>query len=249
MGPSTRTISGTLTSAPIWLVPRTDSQRVYVLEQTSGTLAWIDTTSTAGPDPLTESAISVPSAVKMVYDGNKNRLYIPGGSAATIVDVSQTAPSTIATIPITVVPPGSRAAGDPCQTTSVTTLNTVDVAALPDGSRAYVGTYYEDASANICPQVTVIDVASNTVKATIAVPGFAAYDDFCSPTSASRHANFRIMMAAGGDSSRAYLSSCDGGTVHIIDTSTDTYIGNLTAPVSSRVNSPPQNPVFLFAGP
>jgi hypothetical protein len=62
------------------------------------------------------------------------------------------------------------------------------------------------------------------------------------------------MMAAGGDSSRAYLSSCDGGMVNIVDTSSDTYITNLTAPVSSRSvagssQNPPQNPVFLIAGP
>ncbi len=62
-------------------------------------------------------------------------------------------------------------------------------------------------------------------------------------------------MAAGGDSSRAYLSSCDGGNVNIIDTSNDTYIENLPAPVGSRPPippnplNPPQNPVFLFAGP
>ncbi len=64
------------------------------------------------------------------------------------------------------------------------------------------------------------------------------------------------MMAAGGDSSRAYLSSCDGGNVDIIDTSNDTYIENLPAPVSNsrppippNPLNPPQNPVFLFAGP
>ncbi len=62
-------------------------------------------------------------------------------------------------------------------------------------------------------------------------------------------------MAAGGDSSRAYLSSCDGGNVNIIDTSTDSYVLNLPAPVGTRPPIPPnlqnlpQNPVFLFAGP
>jgi hypothetical protein len=114
---------------------------------------------------------------------------------------------------------------------------------LPDGSRAYVGSYYEDLSNNICPQVTVIDATSNTIKSKFAIPGFPAFDTFCS---ASR---FRVMMASAGDSSRAYLSSCDGGIVNIIDTSSDTYIGNLPAPVGSRLQNPPQNPVFLIAGP
>jgi len=241
-------------SPPIWLVARSDNQRVYVLEQ-NGTLAWLDTTSTAGPDTLTETTISVPGAIKMIYDGNKNRLYIPGGNQVAIVDAARAAPSTIATIPITAFPPTSRATGDPCLTTAAAALNTIDVAALPDGSRAYAGTYYEDAADNICPQVTVIDVASNTIKSSIAVPGFPAFDALCSATIPSPRVRFRLSMAAGGDSSRAYLASCDGGMVNIIDTSNDTYIENLQAPIGARppippsLLNPPQNPVFLFAGP
>jgi len=255
---SPRTISGTLTFQPIWLVARSDSQRVYVLEQTSGitggTLGWIDTTSTAGPDMLTETSISVPTAAKLVYDGNLNRLYIPGDivvqvkgvnvleSAVVIVDVSQSQPSTIAMIPVNPVPPLSRSASDPCSGTTATTLNNIDAASLPDGSRAYVGSYYED-SGFICPQVTVIDNVSNTMKSQIAIPGFPAFDTFCSTT------RFRLMMAAAGDSSRAYLSSCDGGNVNIIDTTTDSYTSNLPAPAGSRLQNPPQSPVFLIAGP
>ena len=40
-----------LSSPPIWISARTDSERVYVLEA-SGTLAYIDTSTTAGPDLL-----------------------------------------------------------------------------------------------------------------------------------------------------------------------------------------------------
>jgi len=65
---------------------------------------------------------------------------------------------------------------------------------------------------------------------------------------------FRFNMAAGGDSSRVYLASCDGGNVSIINTANDTYLLSLAAPGSARapVNGnqpPPQNPVFLIAGP
>jgi hypothetical protein len=125
-------------------------------------------------------------------------------------------------------------------------LTVAAVAALPDASRAYVGSYYEDSTGNFCPQVTVIDVASNTIKSSIAVPGFPAYDAFCSTT------RFRVTMAAAGDSSRAYLASCDGGMVNIIDTTSDTYVLNLPAPLGVRPGGQqnlPQNPVFLFAGP
>ena len=136
-------------------------------------------------------------------------------------------------------------------------MNTVDVAALPDGTRAYAGSFYEalgtDGNEYICPQATVIDVASNSVKTTVAIPGFAAYDAFCAPTS-PRPVRFRIMMTAGGDSSRVYLSSCDGGNINVIDTTTDSYLLNLPAPISSRsvagsAFNPPQNPVFLLQGP
>ncbi len=169
----------------------------------------------------------------------------------TILDVSQSVPAVLAGGPIAIptVAPTSRGASDPCSTTGAQPLTVAAVAALPDGSRAYVGAYYEDASDNFCPQVTVIDAASNTIKSKIAVPGFPAFDAFCSPSQSPRAPRFRIMMAAGGDSSRVYLASCDGGNVNFIDTSSDTYILNLQAPIGSRLDNPPQNPVFLVAGP
>jgi hypothetical protein len=337
------------TSPPIWLAARTDNQRVYVLEQGSGVLAEIDTTSTAGPDTLTEypNTYSVPGATTMVYDSNKNRLYIPGGPVMKIIDISQTPAQVLATISIPNVP------GLP----NAVPASAVAVAALPDGSRAYVasvpssaqpsqasisavqgdgttatytytwtgghdltqgitvavsgiaspndgfnGTYaitavsgtscdqttqvctFQAANStvlktqtavmglasstidNLFPQVSVVNVSSNSIKTTIGIPGFPDatnpntpmyYAAVCvPPTPLTRYrATFRFMMAAGGDSSRAYLSSCDGGNVNIIDTSTDSYILNLPAPIGSRPpippnpQNPPQNPVFLFAGP
>jgi hypothetical protein len=243
---SARPISGTLSSPPIWLSARSDSQRVFVLEA-NGTLASLDTTSTPGPDTLTVSTISVPGAKTMVYDGHLNRLYIPGGSAVAVVDVSQSAPSLLATVAITEAT--NRSAPDPCATTATVTLNTVAAAALPDGSRAYFGTFYEDAAGNICPQVTVINTSNNSVKAVTAVPGFPNFDALCANTL------FRFTMAAGGDSSRTYLASCDSGDVNVIDTSTDSFLVSLPGPFSSRPpippsqQPPPQNPVFLIAGP
>jgi DNA-binding beta-propeller fold protein YncE len=246
VGLSSRTINGSF-NAPLWVTARSDSQRVYVLNG-NGVVSTIDTTSTPGPDDVIDASISAPNAPYMLYDGNKNRLYIPGGTQLTILDVSQSTPQILAGGPIAIptVAPSSRLASDPCSATSTQTLTVAAVAALPDGSRAYVGAYYEDAAGNFCPQVTVIDVASNHIKSTVAVPGFPAYDAFCSTT------RFRVTMAAGGDSSRAYLASCDGGNVNIIDTTNDSYILNLPAPIGVRSGGQqnlPQNPVFLFAGP
>jgi DNA-binding beta-propeller fold protein YncE len=326
-------------SPPIWLVARSDNQRVYVLEETTGVLASIDTTATAGPDPLTEyPGISVPGATTMVYDSNKNRLYIPGGPVMAIVDVSQSSPRLMATITIPNVPaiPNSVPA------------SAVAAAALPDASRAYVasipnvalssqatvsavqgdgtnatftytwtgghdlapgilvtvsgisspndvfnGTYTIIATSgtscdqptqvctflaanptvlstkatvtgsvastgdNLFPQITVVDVPSNTITSSFNTSGFpdatVAGTPYYAPICATTR--FRFMMAAGGDSTRTYLSSCDGGNVNIIDTAANKYVLNLAAPIGARtpippsVLNPPQNPVFLIAGP
>jgi hypothetical protein len=248
-----------LSSPPIWLAARSDSQAAYVLE-TSGTLAWINTSTTAGPDTLAETAINVPGANIMTYDPNLLRLYIPGEQEVAIVDISQSPPAYLARgpLPITAVSPTLRSAGDPCFATTAQTLSVVAVAALPDGSRAYVGAYYTDANDNICPQVTVINATNNTIETpSIPIPGFP---DATNPSSqyyvpACATTRFRFMMAAGGDSTRVYFSSCDGGLVDIINTSTDAYLVNITAPIGIRPlippasQNPPMNPVFLIAGP
>jgi DNA-binding beta-propeller fold protein YncE len=243
---SVRGITGGSFNAPHWLVARSDSQRVYVLNG-SGVVSTLDTTTTPGPDTVI-SSISVPVAIYMVYDTILNRLYIPGAGQLAVLDVSQSMPSVLATITI---PVSSRGTGDPCAGTTAGPLSVLAAAALPDGSRAYVGSFYLDNLGNVCPQVTVITTSNNTVKTNIAVPGFPAYS-FCADPTQTR---FRLNMAAGGDSSRVYLASCDGGNVNIIDTSTDTYILNTPAPYSVRppvsggTLNPPQNPVFMIAGP
>lgn len=292
---SPRTINGSF-NAPVWVIARNDSQRLYVLNGTTGSpqqdgvVSTIDTTSTAGPDPVIDASVSVPGATFMLYDGNLNRLYIPWFNQSTmlgqltILDVSQSVPAVLAGGPISAcapmqaisciptVPPSTRAGTDPClSTTEATPLMVVAVTSLPNGTRAYVGAYYEDSNNNICPQVTAIDAASITVTDSTPIPGFPDatieflpgggpdpyYVAACvAPTPpAPYHATFRFMMASGGDSSRAYLASCDAGNVNIVDTSSDTYILNQPAPIGTRAPispgqlNPPQNPVFLIGGP
>ncbi len=123
---------------------------------------------------------------------------------------------------------------------------------------------------NVFPQVTVVWTNSNSIKTTAALPGFPDatnpnylqglfYVPVCDNTrdmlGGPTGSGFRFNMAPGGDSTRAYLSTCDGGVVDIIDTSTDTYILNQAEPASARppiaseTQNPSQNPVFLLAGP
>ena len=347
---SARTVNGSF-NAPVWVSARSDSQRVYVLNGTTGSpqdgvVSTIDTTSTAGPDNVIDASISVPGAASMLYDGNKNRLYIPWFNQSTmlgqltILDVSQSIPQLLATIPIppftllniqqpvpaaatavAALPDGSRAyvasyavlpsqfnissvSGDgttatysytltaghdlnPGVTVTVTGTDTPTVtgfdgtyivSAIVSGTPACPGVCFQapntattpngnpvpvsgsGTGSNIFPQVTVVNVSSNTIKTTVGIPGFPDATIPSSPyfvpvCAASATTRFRFNMAAGGDSSRAYLASCDGGNVNIIDTSNDTYIENLPAPIGSRPpippsqQNPPQNPVFLIAGP
>jgi len=328
---SPRTVNGSF-NGPLWLIARSDSQRLYVLNG-NGVVSTIDTTSTLGPDDMVDASVTVPGAAYMLYDGNLNRLYIPAGSQLTILDVSQSIPAVLATIPIppftllniknsvpatatavAALPDGSRAyvasyavlpsqlnipsvSGDGTTATYAYTLTagyplnpgvTVAVSgtktgfdgafivsAIVSGTAACPGTCFQTPNAtkgtwpppppgtsgpasgtgsNVFPQVTVVWATSNTIKTTVGIPGFP---DATNPTYANGQyyapvcatTRFRFMMAAGGDSSRAYLSSCDGGNVNFIDTSSDSYILDMPAPIGSRLNNPPQNPVFFFAGP
>ncbi len=162
VGPSARPITGSLSSPPVWLSARSDSQMVYVLEE-DGTLAYINILSSAGPDTLTETTnplIQVPDATTMTYDPNSNRLYIPGGSQIAIVDVSQSPPQYLAGGPITITPvsPLTRAQGDLCSTFTPSAITAVvAAAALPDRSRAYVGSY-----ARFPVDVTISDAKLNS---------------------------------------------------------------------------------------
>lgn len=235
---------------PVLATARSDSRRVYVLDKSAGSLVTLDPTSAAGTtDKVVHPLLNVGASEYMLYDSHLNRVYVPSAAQVSIVDVSVDTPVMMTgnPLPIATFSSAQRASGDACYKDTPTSLNAIAVAALPDGTRAYVGAFYEDSAGNICPQITVINTSSNTVKTTIAVPGFANYDAFCATN------RFRFTMAAGGDSTRVYLGSCDSGSVHMIDTSNDSYIAALPAPPSARppqgTQPPPQNPVFLIAGP
>jgi DNA-binding beta-propeller fold protein YncE len=336
---STRPIGGTLSSPPIWLSARSDSQVVYVLEA-NGTLAYLDTSSTAGPDTLTETTsppIKVPGAAMMTYDFNFNRLYIAGGQQMVMADVSQSPPQIIDTfampnipglpsvlayaVSVAALPDGSQAyvatvpsgpqpsevnisavQGDGTNATYTYTLTgghdltpgiTVAVSGIAPPNDDFNGTFAITAVAgtscaqvtqactfvvtnstqlaqtavtasasstidNIFPQVVAVNTVSNAIKTTIGIPGFP---DATNPANVLYYApicattRFRFLMAAGGDSSRAYLSACDGGNINFIQTSNDTYLLNQALPAGARApippstQNPPQNPVFLLAGP
>jgi len=114
------------------------------------------------------------------------------------------------------------------------------------GARSATGT-------NFLPQVTVINTSGNQVKTTVSMPAIPAAGPYEPPVCSTTR--FRFSMAAGGDSSHVYMATCDGGVVDLIRTSDDTYLTSLPAsasampPVPPSTQPPPQNPVFLIAGP
>jgi YVTN family beta-propeller protein len=128
--------------SPVSIAARSDSNRVYVLDQGSGTVSAINTAIDA-----VVSSISVGVGANfMLYDPMRNRLYVsnPVQNKVIYLDASNDALSAV----------------------TVAVANPVSVAALPDGSRAYVSS----ASVNgksVTSSVTVIDALDGSVKTTI----------------------------------------------------------------------------------
>jgi hypothetical protein len=66
---------------------------------------------------------------------------------------------------------------------------------------------------------------------------------------------FRTFATSSANSNRVYISSCDAGVIHALNTTNDSLVTDLAAPVSSfapltaTLPPPPQQPVFVLPGP
>jgi DNA-binding beta-propeller fold protein YncE len=158
---SPRTVNGSF-NGPLWLITRSDNQRLYVLGS-DGVVSTVDTTSTAGPDSVIDASVNVPGATYMLYDSNLNRLYIPWQGQLTILDVSQSAPNPLATITV----PSYSLLNVQNPVPAIATA----VAALPDGSRAYVSSY-----AVLPTQLSISSVSGDGTTATYAYTLTAGHD-------------------------------------------------------------------------
>jgi YVTN family beta-propeller protein len=211
--------------SPVWVLARSDSQRIYVLDQGSGLVAAIDTSS----DSVVSSISVGMGANYMVYDPNLNRIYVvnPAANTVTSLDVST----------------------DALPATPISIANPKSVAALPDGTRFYVssGTV---SGGTFTSKVTVFNAPDFSLKTTIPFTSVPALPVFCTVKTWAE-----LSIAAAADSSRVYVSNCDAGDTSIIQTSNDTLLAQMPAPFSAQPPPvkggppPPQNPVFLLAGP
>lgn len=209
-------------TSPVWAVARSDSARVYVLDSGTGTVFAINTLA----DQVIGTAAVGAGANFMTYDGKLNRLYVtnPVANTVTALDISKDPPTTLFTLPVAASP--------------------ITVAALPDGTRVYVASVASNGGTAIS-QVTVVNASDGSVRTVIPLNSVPAG---CSA------ARFELFIAASSDSSKVYVGNCDAGNTSIIRTSDEQKLLDIPAPLSAVTppnggNPPPQNPVFVLAGP
>ncbi len=160
----------------------------------------------------------------MLYDPVRNRLYVTNPTAGKVTFLDA---STDTPTPLT-----------------VSVANPVSVAALPDGSRVYIASA-SVSGGTVASRLTVVNAGDGSVRTTIPL---TSVPHICAQT------RFELVAVAAADSSRVYVGNCDAGNTAIIQTSNDTLLLQMPAPVSAKKpppggNPPPQNPVFALAGP
>ncbi len=128
--------------SPVSVAARSDSNRVYVLDQGSGMISAIDT----AVDTVVNSFSVGVGANFMLYDPMRNRLYVSNPVQNKVIYLD--------------------ASNDTLSAVTVAVANPVSVAALPDGSRAYVSSALINGK-SVTSSVTVINALDGSIKTTI----------------------------------------------------------------------------------
>ena len=128
--------------SPVSVAARSDGNRAYVLDQGSGLVSAIDSSS----DTVVNSVSVGVGANFMLYDPSRNRLYVSNPVANTVTYL--------------------EASTDALAATVLSVANPVSVAALPDGTRAYISSA-SVSGGNVTSRVTVINASGGSVKSTI----------------------------------------------------------------------------------
>lgn len=237
-------------SSPIWAQFSPDGLELYVLNQGSGTVSVIDTTSDAVVTTLPVGT----SPVHMVVDKQLNRLYVVDGASSNnlwIFDASVDPPVALKTLTLPLANP-----------TSITVL--------ANGLKAYIPSQQITAPAmnSLCPvktipcalsvvSVAIVNTTNNTVRGTVSLT--SPVQQVCNPGNVlftqTGGVRFRALATSSSNSNRVYISSCDAGVIHALNTTNDSPVTDLAAPVSSFAPltatspPPPQQPVFVLPGP
>jgi DNA-binding beta-propeller fold protein YncE len=238
---------------PTWAVASVDNASLYVLDQNNGLVVL----KTFDDSVLGSPATQVPGGDFLLLDRHLNRLYTVTHTAAqnsvSILDATSPIPTFIKTIDLTATVPTLGVAPCPagCQTVMVT--------ALQDGTRAYALSYTQTAT-TLNSSLTVIRTSDNTVTKVIDLGTVDLTTLPVSPAPGALAAcqspsvRFPLSITSSGDSSRIYVANCFAGSTAVIRSSDDTLVLPLQAPVSaytpvSGQQPPPQNPVWVVAGP
>jgi len=235
---SANVITGFTGTTPVWIVARSDSQKVYVLTQGNGQLVTIDTAT----DTVTSSLPVGAGANFIFFDPHLNRLYVTNPLSNTVFVFSDTGGANDTPVQLAAI---SFALGSTPCATGPGGCSPASVTALPDGSRFYVASYQTAASCPdafvgssspcMIPSVAVFDAKSFALKTTLTLltnPPFAAdlsagqYQYAVPPVAACVPAalyspsttRFRVFTAAAADSSRVYVGMCDAGAIAVINT-------------------------------
>jgi YVTN family beta-propeller protein len=159
---------------------------------------------TASDTVVGSSAAVGTGANFMAYDSARNRLYVTN-QASSVLSIVDVSNDLLSVTPLSVA-------------------NPVAVAILPpNGSRVYVASAVVSGG-NVASRVIVVDAARETIKTTIPL---ATVAQSCAST------RFELSVAASADGTRVYVGNCDAGNTSIIQTSTDTIVTNLPAPLSA----------------
>lgn len=161
---TSNTVTGFTGIAPVWIVARGDSQKVYVLTEGDGQLVTIDVAT----DTVTGSLPVGAGANFVFFDPNLNRLYVANPVSAKVYVFSDTGgandtPTLLSTTPLTI--PGLGAKTTPA-CAYCTAPVPVSVTALLDGTRFYVASY----------QISTPCSDPNVTAASCVVPSVTVYD-------------------------------------------------------------------------
>jgi len=205
--------------SPVSVVARSDSNRVYLLDQGSGMVSAINPATNA---VVTSVSVGV-GANFMLYDPTRNRLYVANPVANTVIYLD--------------------ASSDVLSAVVIAVANPVAVAALPDGSRAYVSSA-SVSGGNVTSKVTVINAADGSVRTTIPLTTatkVCASNPSELPIAAAVDSS-RVYVGNCDAGNVAIIQTLN-------DTMLLQMPAPLSASFSTTGTPLPQNPVFVVAGP
>lgn len=206
--------------SPIWVVSRSDSQRLFALDRGSGFVSAIDTAS----DMVVGTASVGIGANFMTYDPVLSRLYV--------------------TNPITNTVTVLNASSDALTPMTASVPSPISVSVLPDGTRAYVASALVSGT-NVTSRVTVLNTADLTVKTTIpltSVPLVCATGAWSELSIAAAADSSRVYVG-NCDASNTDVIQTSNDTLSLEITAP------FGGPFSPTGKQQLQNPVLVLAGP